>query len=177
MKVILWLLKQLSIPNMPSYNKLQKMEKKVLDAVGDLKPLSKVSQLGNNFSILDPRKTIALVSRSCRLLYNLCSSLIMQDLAHPVIAGSMALYPEIEAEHISEVWEALRWKEFDHLLLNPMWTSDSFKQFYVDEVAQLASGAFVMPLMWVTKEGVVHAECYDLTVMAVWLCCQDHFVI
>jgi hypothetical protein len=90
-----------------------------------------------------------------------------KDLAHPVIASNMALYPEIAAGHVSEVWEALRWREFDRALLNPMWTSNWFKQFYIDEVAQLTDGSFVMPLMWVTKKGVVHAECYDLTILEV----------
>jgi hypothetical protein len=61
MKVILWLLKQLGVPNVPSYNKLRKTEKEVSKVVGGLEPLLRVSQLGNNFSILDPRQTIALV--------------------------------------------------------------------------------------------------------------------
>jgi hypothetical protein len=91
----------------------------------------------------------------------------MQDLAQPVIAENMALYPEIEADHISEVWEALRWREFDRSQLNPMWTSDGFKRFYINEIAQLVNGAFVMPLMWVTQKGVVHAECLDVGILPV----------
>jgi hypothetical protein len=82
----------------------------------------------------------------------------------------MALYPEIEPDHISEVWEALRWREFDCSQLNPMWTGDGIKKFFVNEVAQLVDGSLVMPLMWVTRKGVVHAECLAVSLNLVSRC-------
>jgi hypothetical protein len=60
-KLILWLLKELEVPSVPSYKKLRTLERQISKAAGDLEPISKVSQLGNNFSILDPRQTVALV--------------------------------------------------------------------------------------------------------------------
>jgi hypothetical protein len=92
-----------------------------------------------------------------------------QDLAQPVIAENMTLYPEIEPDHVSEVWEALRWREFDYTQLNPMWTGDGLKRFYINEIAQLVDGALVMPLMWITRKGIVHAECVDVTITPVGL--------
>jgi hypothetical protein len=60
---------------------------------------------------------------------------------------------------VSEVWQALRWRDFDRHLLNPMWTADGLKQFYVDELAEVHDGTFVIPQMWVTFHGEVWAEC------------------
>jgi hypothetical protein len=79
----------------------------------------------------------------------------------------MALYPEIESACVSEVWEALRWREYDRSQLNPMWTADGVKRFYVDEIAQLVDDTLVMPLMWITRHGVVYAECLDVVVTPV----------
>lgn len=81
----------------------------------------------------------------------------------------MVLYPELEPSHVSEVWEAMRWREFDKSLLNPMWTADSLKKYYVNEVARLSDGSYVMPLMWATVKTVMHAECISIIRMAVSL--------
>jgi hypothetical protein len=50
------------VPLVPSYSKLRKLERQISSAVGSLEPIDEVSPLGNNFSVLDPRQTIALVS-------------------------------------------------------------------------------------------------------------------
>jgi hypothetical protein len=88
-------------------------------------------------------------------------------MSHPDVAGNIVDYPELDPDTTSEVWHALRWHEFDRSLLNPMWTADGIKQFYVDEVSQLVTGKFAMALKWVTVKGVVHAECAEVIQMTV----------
>jgi hypothetical protein len=90
-----------------------------------------------------------------------------QELSHPTIAANIVLYPELEPERVSEVWEAERWLDFDRSLLNPMWTSDSLKQYFVNEIARLVDGSYVLPLMWATVKGVVHAKCVSVIRMTV----------
>jgi hypothetical protein len=90
----------------------------------------------------------------------------VQELSHPTIAANLTLYPELEPEHV-EVWQAQRWLEFDKSQLNPMWTADGLRQFYINEIARLSNGSYVMPLMWATIHGVVHAECVNVIRMVV----------
>jgi hypothetical protein len=103
-------------------------------------------------------------SRLCRtgkpiiLDYVIYMSIFPQDLSNPEVARHLTLYPEISTGPISEVWQAMRWREFHRSELNPMWTSDGLQRFYIDELAELADGAFVVPLMWITFHGTVYAE-------------------
>lgn len=62
LKLILWLLKKLGVPNVPSYDKFRKLQIQVRDTIGRREPLDYTSQMGNRFSILDPRETVAMVS-------------------------------------------------------------------------------------------------------------------
>jgi hypothetical protein len=63
---------------------------------------------------------------------------------------------------VSEVWQAMRWREYDRNQLNPMWTKDGLKRFYVNELAELKDGSFVIPQMWVTFHGAVYGECIEV---------------
>jgi hypothetical protein len=87
---------------------------------------------------------------------------VSQDLSNPEVAKHLTLYPEVCKGPISEVWQAMRWREFDKSQLNPMWTPDGLKRFYVDELAQLQDGRFIIPQMWFTNDGVVHATYIDV---------------
>lgn len=89
--------------------------------------------------------------------------LTIQDLANPTISQHLQLYPEIvENAPISQVWQATCWKEFDRSELNPMYDAGA-QHFYVDELAQLQDGSFVIPQIWFTwRQGMVvgvYAEC------------------
>jgi hypothetical protein len=68
MKLILWLLKKLDVPQVPSYDTFRKMETRIRNLVGQLEPLAFVSQFGNNFSVLDPRQTLAMVRQYVHVL-------------------------------------------------------------------------------------------------------------
>jgi hypothetical protein len=62
---------------------------------------------------------------------------------------------------ISEVWQAERWKEFSPSELTPMYAR-GLRQFYIDEVAELEDGSYVIPLAWIKRDGVLCADCLDV---------------
>jgi hypothetical protein len=91
----------------------------------------------------------------------------LQDFANPEIAKHMHFYPEIAAElgaaPVSEIWEARRWREHDASSLTPM-IAKGAQHFYVNEVAEVDVGRYVVPRAWVTINGHLHGECTDIEV-------------
>jgi hypothetical protein len=69
---------------------------------------------------------------------------------------------------ISESWQAGKWTdEVSVDELSPMWAdwknkSASHRHFYIKELAQQFDGTYVIPVRWVTVEGVVHADIHDV---------------
>ncbi|THU86209.1 hypothetical protein K435DRAFT_822219 [Dendrothele bispora CBS 962.96] len=119
-KLILWLLRQAGIQNVPKYDAFRQMQKGLAKTCCT-EPKECTSSLGNHFYINDPREAVK------------------QQFANPQVILHMNFYPEETDGPISEVWQAERWKEFDPSDLTPMYSSNG-KQFYVDEVAMLDDG-------------------------------------
>ena len=61
MKVLLWLLKQVGVKHVPSFDALRKVQSKVRDESG-VPTINWMSPKGNAFSFNDPKKLIANVS-------------------------------------------------------------------------------------------------------------------
>lgn len=61
-RLILWLLRKLNVPNVPSYYSFRKIQSMVRDTVNHFPTKNLFSQLGNHFTVTDPRNAIALVS-------------------------------------------------------------------------------------------------------------------
>lgn len=59
---------------------------------------------------------------------------------------------------MKEFWEADKLREVDSNLLSPMYAR-GLQHFYINELAQLCDGTYVIPLRWITVNGVVHGEC------------------
>jgi hypothetical protein len=59
---------------------------------------------------------------------------------------------------VSQFWEAGQLRECDPSLLCPMY-AQGLRHFYVDELAELETGELVIPQMWITVSGIVHAVC------------------
>ena len=78
----------------------------------------------------------------------------------------MHFYPEETVGPISEVWQAERWKEFKPSELTPMY-SRGLRQFFIDEVAQLSSGEYVIPHDWVIRNGELTSRCSTVSVTPV----------
>ncbi|KAJ7792018.1 hypothetical protein B0H14DRAFT_2624372, partial [Mycena olivaceomarginata] len=55
-----------------------------------------------------------------------------------------------------------RWKEYKPSELTPMYAR-GLRQFYIEEVAQLADISYVIPVAWIKREGVLCADCLDVT--------------
>ena len=91
-----------------------------------------------------------------------------QDFSNPEIAKHLNFYPEETDGPISEVWQADRWKEFSPSELTPMY-SRGMRRFYIDEVAQLDTGEYVIPCNWIIRKKVLTADCLDVVVSPVSL--------
>lgn len=69
---------------------------------------------------------------------------------------------------VSEVWHGKKWNsEMDLDALSPMWDVGQGRQFYVQELARLSSGEYVIPVQWFTKCGVVHADAFKVEITEV----------
>ncbi|THV06317.1 hypothetical protein K435DRAFT_645468 [Dendrothele bispora CBS 962.96] len=143
-KLILWLLKQIGVQQVPSYDSFRKTQKE-LGAICGSEPLECTSSLGNHFYVNDPQEAIK------------------RQFANPEVAPHINFYPEETDGPISEVWQAERWREFDPSQLTPMYSMNG-KQFYVNEVAMLQDNRLVIPLLWVKRHGVLCANCHTVDI-------------
>ncbi|KAJ6567792.1 hypothetical protein B0H10DRAFT_2168917 [Mycena sp. CBHHK59/15] len=141
LKMILWILKECKVANVPSYYAFRKMQDDLRGLCGS-EPKSYTSSVGNRFFVNDIRESIA------------------RDFANPEVAKHLQFYPEETAGPISEVWQAERWKEFKPSELTPMYAR-GLRQFYIEEVAELDNGKMVIPLAWIKRGGVICADCVD----------------
>ncbi|KAJ7176872.1 hypothetical protein C8R46DRAFT_989066 [Mycena filopes] len=142
-KMILWILKQCNVSNVPSYNGFRKMQEALRKLCGS-EPKAYTSSVGNRFFVNDIRETIA------------------RDFSNPEVAKHLQFYPEETTGPISEVWQAERWKEFKPSELTPMY-SRGLRQFFIDEVATLNDGKFVLPVAWIVRDGVLCADYFEVT--------------
>lgn len=81
-----------------------------------------------------------------------------KDFSNPEVAKHLQFYPEETSGPISEVWQAQWWKDYKPSELTPMY-SQGLHQFYIDELAQLQDGSYVVPRNWIICDGKLHADC------------------
>ena len=85
----------------------------------------------------------------------------------------MVLYPE-ETSTIAESWQAGKW--VNELVLNeltPMWADwqrDPHRHFYVNEIARMKDGRYIIPRRWVTCNGEEHADAHLASINS-QVCC------
>ncbi|KAF8217930.1 hypothetical protein K438DRAFT_1952791 [Mycena galopus ATCC 62051] len=105
------------------------------------------SPLGNVFFINDPRTIIA------------------QDWANLVVRAQMHVYPEILDDGVvREIWHTLKWrKNMDLDILSPMYDAGT-AHYYVNKLARLKNGNFVVPVLWLMYCGKVHADVFAVSV-------------
>ncbi|KAF7324149.1 hypothetical protein MKEN_00637600 [Mycena kentingensis (nom. inval.)] len=130
--LVIHLLKRLGVRNVPSLKALRKVQKQVHDGFGNA-PVKIVSPQGNIFYVSDLRKAVA------------------RDFANPLVAPHLNLYPEEALDSpVSERWQAGRMMESPPDQLTPMF-SDGKRRWWINEVARLADGRFVIPRTWVMR--------------------------
>ncbi|KAJ3556884.1 hypothetical protein NP233_g11876 [Leucocoprinus birnbaumii] len=148
MKVILWLLSECGVQDVPSYAGLQKMQELLREEAG-VPTVSWKSPQGNNFS------------------FNDLTALVANDWTNPLVAPHIRHYPVIPKDGIvSEIWHALKWwKDLDRHLLSPMYT-DGVQHYYIDEPAKMKDGRLVVPVRWLENEAdcMIYADAWVINV-------------
>lgn len=94
---------------------------------------------------------------------------ILQDYSNPQTAHLMQFYPEETTGAISETSQAQRWKEMPPDLLTPMFRK-GLKDFYVNELAEMEGGDYVIPHMWVVRNCRMSTDAHRVQVTAVSRC-------
>ncbi|KAI4293785.1 hypothetical protein K525DRAFT_274887 [Schizophyllum commune Loenen D] len=139
MRIILWLLQECGVRNVPLYDRFRKIQAELGKLCG-VETVPHKSMFGNRFFVNDVAQSIAL------------------DFANPQIACHLHFYPEEVSGPISGVWQADRWKEFKPEELTPMY-SRGHKRFFIEELCQLHDGTYVVPHDWVIRQGDLTARC------------------
>ncbi|KAJ7780113.1 hypothetical protein DFH07DRAFT_1026009 [Mycena maculata] len=138
MALVIHFTKQIGAPDVPSLKGLRKIQQSLQSSCGN-KPVKSKSYAGNVFYMNDIRETLA------------------RDMANPLVAPHMHFYPEETDGPISETYQAERWKEYEASQLTPMF-SKGFKRFWIEELAQLADGRYVIPHTWIVRNGVLTSD-------------------
>ncbi|KAJ7697137.1 hypothetical protein B0H17DRAFT_1130453 [Mycena rosella] len=144
MRVILWVLKEGNCKDVPSFDHLRRVQK-TIRVQCEISSIPCKSVQGNVFFMNDPKAIIA------------------QDWSNPATRKFIHVYPEIPEDGIiREIWHAKKWrKDMDLDILSPMYDA-GVSHYYVNEVARLRDGSFVVPIRWVKFRGKVYADAYSV---------------
>ncbi|KAF7351786.1 hypothetical protein MSAN_01612000 [Mycena sanguinolenta] len=136
MRVFLWILRETGARDVPSFDRLRQVQKQIREEYG-IPSIPSKSAMANVFFMNDPRAIIA----------------------------QMYLYPEIPEDGVvREIWHALKWrKDMDLDALSPMYDAIS-AHYYVNELARLKNGNFVVPIRWLMYRGKVHADAFVVAI-------------
>ena len=162
MKALLWMLGELGIKKVPSYEALKSIQKHVRENVG-IPTTQHQSPKGNVFSFNDPSALIAKVSTQISKINK--PAHIIQDWADPLVCGQIRRYPVIPSNGVvSEIWHARKWRhDLDRHILSPMYDDEKGRHYFIDEPACLENGTMVIPVRWLEDEkGVVWAEAWEV---------------
>lgn len=160
MKSILWALKELDVPDVPSFRQLRTAQKGLAQKI-NISPSRHESAMGNIFYQNSPEALLALVRRSIICNRNGTKLHCIQDWANPLVREYITVYPEVTST-ISESWQAGKWfGEVGLDELTPMWADwqrSPDRHFYVNEVAGTKDGRYVVPRRWIVYDGEEYAE-------------------
>lgn len=169
LKAFIWVMRECGTPNVPSFKALRKFQDEQSREVG-IESEMHVSALGNRFFTNQPHTLLKLVCSLCLYSPSCIQTVHLkfihpQDWANPLVRCHIHPYPDISST-LSEAWQAGKWlKEVDFHDLSPMWAdwkSAPRRHYFVEELAQLCNGTYVVPLRWVTVSGVDHFEGHEV---------------
>ncbi|KAJ7222450.1 hypothetical protein GGX14DRAFT_353000 [Mycena pura] len=130
--------KSLGAPNVPSLKGLRRVQKDLQNKCGQ-EPVKIESAIGNIFFVNDIHELIA------------------RDFSNLLVAPHLHLYPEEAEGGISETYQAERWKEYRPEELTPMHLK-GHKCFWIEEVAQVRDGTFIILHTWIMRRGVLTTD-------------------
>ncbi|KAF8524727.1 hypothetical protein JB92DRAFT_2703097 [Gautieria morchelliformis] len=135
MEMFLWVMKECGAIDVPSQYALRQVQARLQEACGVT--------------------TNRFISSAKHVLYvNSIPEIVAKDYANPQTAHLLQHYPEDTKGPVSEIWQATRWKELPLDLLTPM-CRHKLKDYYVDELAETVTGEYVIPYMWIIREGAL----------------------
>ncbi|KAL6303023.1 hypothetical protein BKA93DRAFT_818190 [Sparassis latifolia] len=148
MRVFLWILRETGAHNVPSLDRLRKLQKKLHQECGIPTKLYQ-SPKKNVFYYNDPR------------------SIIAKDWSTPSVRKEICHYPVIPIGPISEIWHAQKWhKKLDVSILSLMYDAGDGRHYYIQELAQLKNGGLVIPVRWLEMEKTreVYADAHHVEI-------------
>ncbi|KAJ7479923.1 hypothetical protein FB451DRAFT_1172006 [Mycena latifolia] len=160
MRVFLWILKEAGCKDVPSFDGLRRVQKKIRSDSG-IPSIPCKSPLGNIFFMNDPR---AIVAQRQSIAYSTTAPILLglgepnhvetnsglsrdprgwyhpRNLAHPKVAENMDLD-----------------------ILSPMYDAGETRHYYVNKVARLKNGDFIIPVRWLMFRGKVYCDAFSVT--------------
>ncbi|KAJ7865623.1 hypothetical protein B0H14DRAFT_3598711 [Mycena olivaceomarginata] len=105
--------------------------------------------------------TLPCRSPMCNVFFmNNVQQIIANDYVNPTTRRLLNFYPEIRADGaVREFYQPGKLvTEMDLDALSPMYDAGGNVHYYVNEVARLKDGRYIIPIRWVVFNGVVHAD-------------------
>ncbi|KAI0819958.1 hypothetical protein BC628DRAFT_1423282 [Trametes gibbosa] len=149
MKLVLWVMKECQTPGVPGFRALRTWQARRAQMMG-FTPTHHTTALNNEYYANHP------------------AELFRFNLANPLVRPHMSLYPEA-AGPVSEFFHASRMLAMDDASLDrgqlmwAEWRKAPHRHFYIKEIARLQDGQFVIPLKWITINGIESFEGLSLT--------------
>ena len=154
-KVLLWLLWEVGVANVPSFAGLRKVQKS-LKRENIVPTVHWKSPKGHAFLFNDPCAIVANVSHILLSFEELTKG-FKKDWANPLVAKHIHCYPVIARNGIiSEIWHGQKWHHnLDQHLMSPMYDAGNGKHYFVDEPPCLKDGQMIIPVRWLEDESSV----------------------
>ena len=165
MDIIIWVMKITNCEEVPTLHALQVVQEDLHHDGPGIPTNCFKSSVGNIMYMNDIPHLIVNV---CILqAYEWDGDLIkIQEYANAQVSSLLHFYPEEANGTISEFWHADQLKELPPELLTLMYCK-GFKDFYVDELAELKTGELMIPHMWIIWEGVMCVDVHKVTLIHV----------
>ncbi|KAF8522366.1 hypothetical protein JB92DRAFT_3081973 [Gautieria morchelliformis] len=147
MEMFLWGMSECGAQEVPSLYALQQTQEWLRKECGGVPTSRWESSMGNILYLNDISKIIA------------------NDYMNPQVDTLLHFYPEEMDGPVSESWPTKRIKEMPPDQLTPMHRK-GLKDFYVNKLAELESGEYVIPHMWIVHKKRMCADAHRVYVAA-----------
>jgi hypothetical protein len=88
----------------------------------------------------------------------------LQDFSNPLVRPHLHFYPERPDGPITEIWHTDKWRgDLDPTNFSPMYNDLQGRHYYINELAWMKNGGYIIPVRWVKWRGCLHADAYQVT--------------